>query len=962
MTRLITQADPVLQTGVDIALAPDLTAPPESWTWTPMDTYTDGRLRRPRLLNQTIEITHGRQDESRLADPTEVEILLGNGDLALTPRNPQSPYWPGLKRGTPLRVVVRAGSRYLLFTGLTGSRATTPDNAALDITGPLAGAIQFRSPLAVGPVASAYKVMGKWAAGQRSYRLLLAADGEARLRWSTDGTNEIEARTSFAVPRPEAGPLTVAWELQTNNGAGGNTTTWYVGKVDLDELLADKTAYLFGDPWINSGVTSIFSGSAVLDLGDNTGSGFPALPGGIERFQLRAGDLTTGTIAANLDCTGLTVGATGTTDSAGRVWTFSAAEITNRQPRFTGRVDKVTAEWEQADETNPLVPTIAAVTVSASGILERLAGGNAIDSALYRRITAPVSDVTVYDYYPLEDGSDSTGAFAPIGGAPNGIVALNRASDDTLPASRPLPGQSGGQPFGWNLGLSGTAPATGWEWTYLVNIPIAPVAASGESLILGRIDIGSGTTSSWGMRIDDTNWSIFARDNSDTIVLNSSTSSDPRMFGGWMIIQVTLAQSGGNIAWDVDLIPIDLGLNFGNNGTLASQTLGPPTRLRNLDPFMFQEGASWGHMMITSGAVAGWLAPADSAYLGEPAPCRVFRLCRELGVPIAVDGPVTGATIPSWAPALAAGAQPMGFQRPGKLVDLLDECAEVDDGFLGEQRGGLGLTYRSGSTLLNQPIRLLLAQSQRRVIAPFSEVDDDLRFANDVIVSRPEGSSYRIEDPSIATGDEERYQQTAEVNVYSDDDLPGQAGWRYHLGTWPEPRFPELWTDVAKDATMVDDLLGVGIGDRIGIPDPPPGCPPVDQLVDGITEQLERFQWRVGFNGHPARPRDVGVLDDDTPTTALRRLVDDGSTLAAGLTTTQTGAVSVTVTGKLWTTSAAQFPMDVEIAGEVVTLSGITGGASPQTFTISARSVNGAEKAHSAGETVAPYEPLRVRI
>ena len=66
--------------------------------------------------------------------------------------------------------------------------------------------------------------------------------------------------------------------------------------------------------------------------------------------------------------------------------------------------------------------------------------------------------------------------------------------------------------------------------------------------------------------------------------------------------------------------------------------------------------------------------------------------------------------------------------------------------------------------------------------------------------------------------------------------------------------------------------------------------------------------------------------------------------------------------GELWTTDAAQFPLDVEIGGEVVTVSAIAGAASPQTFTLSARSVNGITKSHLAGAPVSVAHPLRVTI
>lgn len=942
MTRLITQANPVLRTSVDVAFNPDLTAPAESWTWTPMDTYNDGRLIRPRLLNQTIGITNGRQDESNLADPATVEILLGNGDLALTPGNPTSVYYPGLKRGTPLRVQVKAGNPYLALTGLTGSRASTPDNAALDITSDLAGAIQFRSPVAVGPLGSAHKVMAKWATGQRSYRLLWADDGTARLRWSTDGTNELEAKTSLPVPRPEAGPLTVAWELDVSIG-GNNVTTWYVGRVPLATLLADLSAYEFGDPWVNSGTTSIHPGTAVLDLGDNTGSGFPGFPGGIDRFQLRSGSLS-GTIVANLDCTALAAGATGTTDSAGRVWAFNAATITDKRSRFCGRIDKVTADWTQDDDTSPLAPTIAHAKVSASGVLERLAQGDAIGSALTRLLSAPTNQAKVISAWTFEDGRDATRAANLVPGAP----PMSIQGTYTFGGDTSYNAVTQQMTIGSAENALMTAPipeipqVVGVNWAvtkfFRIDDPEVSPAATGLMAVSSN-----GEVAKWSLTINDTQVTIVGSDIDGTGVVLDTFASDQRFFNTEAMIVLEVTDDGANVDWAVTLLPIPGAVGFGASGTYAGNT-GVPTKFKNscTGP---PSGISLGPVIVSTNAAIGWLAPADTAFAGEPAAQRVFRLCQEQGVPLAVDGPY-GI---DWAAVIAAGGQAMGPQRPGKLLDLLDECAVVDHGIIGEQRGSLGLTFRSGVSLRNQPVRLTLNRAARQLIDPFEEVDDDLRFVNDVTAVRTEGSSYRIEDPAIATGGEERYEHTVEVNVDSDLRLPSQAGWRFHQGTWSEPRFPQVWTDLVKLAESVEDALGFGLGDRFVVPDPPSGCPPVDQLADGITEELERFQWRIGVNGHPARPWDTAIVDDDD----FGRVDTAGSETTASFTSgTSTSMTVATTLGTIWTTVAGDFPFDIEAAGVRLTVTNITGSSSPQTFTITQTPVNGVNKLIPAGTSV----------
>lgn len=956
MTRLLTTERPFICARAEVALGADLTLPADSWDWTELGDYEAQGRTRPRLINQTIEITNGRRDESRLSDPSQVSLVLGNGDGALTPRNPSSPYWPGLVRGTPCRVSVQAGLPHLVLTGLAGSRARTPDAVALDITTDLAGAIELLAPVQHPALSGTYELVGKFnvAGGQRSWLLYLGG-GTLGFRWSTNGTDEFNKRSVLALPSPEAGPITIAWELDVSN-AGNNVLTWYVRRGTLAELLANLDESQFGDPVVDSGTTSVFASTATLDIGDVGGSGFSPFPGRVNRFQLRAGNLSTGTIVANADFTAQAAGATGFTDSAGRTWSLNASEITDWRPRFCGRIDSSRANWEVVDEDNVLAPTIAHVEVSASGILERLNQGDNLQSALTRAIVSPSNAANIIACWPFEDESEALQVAQLVtGAAPMQIRGEYQfAADESYAASLQQMTISSGD----NAYMTAPIPpipqvgGVNWQVTRFFRINEPTTSSPGTQLM--AVDT-NGESATWRIAINDTQISISGTDIDGNVVVLDSFPSDERMFNSEAMIILDVTDDGVNVDWEVLLIPVPLGVGFGTSGTFVGNT-GIPTRFRNscTGP---PEGISLGHLIVTSGLAVSWLAPADTAYVNEPAGQRVFRLCRERGLPVVIDGPYGY----DWDAAIAAGAQPMGPQRPLKLLDLLDECAEVDQGLLGEQRGALGLTFRSGAAIRNQSVRLTLTRAERQLIEPFDPTDDDLRFVNDITVSRPDGSSFRIEDPDITVGDEERYQQTVEVNVANDLHLPDQAGWRYHLGKWPELRYPQLSTDIAKSAELVEPMLGFGIGDRFQIPDPPPGHPPnaIDQLADGLTEQIERFQWRFDINGHPARPWDTAVLDDDE----LGRLDTAGSELAAEFEAGTDTTMSVSTTlGPLWTTDSGELPFEVEIAGARVTVTAISGASSPQTFTVSTTIVNGVEKVIAAGEAVQLWSPAVIAL
>lgn len=957
---LITPATPVIQTRAEVAVGADLTAPSESWDWIVLGDYTDAGRTRPRVLDQTVKITSGitgDTDESLVGDPTAVDLLLGNGDQAFTPYNPSSIYYPGLRRKTPLRVSVQAGLPHLVFRGVSGSRASTPDDPALDITGDLAGVIELLSPVQMPPSGVTYDLAGKSTSGNISWILHLL-NGSLILLWSTDGTTFDYKIQPLGLPCPEAGPLSIGWEFDVSNG-GENICTFYVHRGDRDGLLGDLDGSLFADPIIDPGVTSFFSGSAPLQVGDVT-FGFSPYPGRLNRLQLRSGDLTSGTVVADLDCTTLTPGATGTTDSAGRVWSFADAQVTDWRPRACVRVTKAEPTWDLVDEGNPLMPTVAHVQVAAEGTLQRLAQSDPVRSTLTRIVTAPTNADLVVACWPFEDNRDATRVGQVIAGAaPMSIQGDYTFGGDTSYAAV---SQQMTVAAGDNALMTAPIPeipqvvGVNWQITKLFRIDEPAVSPA----VTGLMAVSSnGEVATWALSINDTQITIAGFDIDGTGVVLDTIAADARFFDTEAMIVLEVTDDGANVDWAVSLIPIPLGLVFATSGTYAGNT-GIPTRFKNscTGP---PSGISLGPVIVSTGAPIGWLAPADTAYVGEPAPQRVFRLCQENHVPVAVHGPYGPGNTTSWPAAVREGAVPMGPQRPAKLLELLTECVDADLGILTEQRGALGLAYRSGATLKQQPVRLSLPRAGRLVDDPFQPADDDQRFVNDVTVERTDGSSYRIEDPDIATGDEERYSRSVEVNVKSDLLLPGQAGWRYHLGVWQEMRYPEIRTDVSRPAAPVEDILGFAAGDRFRIPDPPPGHAPepVDQLAYGITEDLTKFKWKASFNGRPARPWDTSVVDDGE----FGRVDTAGAELASQFVAGADTSMSVATTlGTLWTVESDDFPFDIEAAGVRLTVTNITGASSPQTFTITQTPVNGVTKTIPAGTRVRLWQGAVVAL
>lgn len=943
----VEQPDP----QIELAFAPDLSIHPAGWDWT--DATTD-------RLAQSIAIKKGRSDEFGIVSPAGTAFQIDNRSGVWTPADARSPHWPHMERNTPVRISLTGGTPYVLLDGDPANFVQTTDTAALDITSD----IDLRAEVDMGwqDDTPRQTLIGKWepTGDQRSYMLWtfrtnLNAVG---LIWSPDGTSAASLQAAVVTPAITRGAVRAT--LDVNNGAGGWTATFYWGLT-------------LAGPWLlmgsSSGVgtTSIHSGSAPLRVGPSDST--PSVPrnpfiGHGYRFEVYAG-LTGSDRRAALDFTVLPNGASPFVDDEGLTWTFGgAAAVTDRDVRCFGQIGEITPTWPYGDisgDDPDEQPGEARVDITIAGILRRLSqGAKALRSTLYRSITSPSRAANVYAYWPLEVGRDATEVGSATPGVLPGTMGLPFAADDTLTASDSLPSQSAGEPLIWTFTIPPTVPTTGWEVTFFVRIPTPADAGAGDFTTLMRVDAKGGTVSQWVIRIDDTDLSLFAKDLDGTNILTATVPSDDRMFDTWALVSLSIVQSGADILYDVDFIPIPLGVVFGPAGTLSTRTCGRPTGLRNLAPEAPPDGISFGHFIVTSGMVTGWLAGADTAWVNETAAHRIFRLCKEEQIPVEIIGDELVNFSTRGDPTLST---PMGPQRLKTIIELLSECADTDMGILSEQELRPGIRYRTRRSLYNQAPALELDAGTSDIDNPFVPTFDDQSLRNDITASREDGSEYRVTtDPPPQPGDV--YQETATVNVASDSNLVDQAGWRLHLGTWPGMRYRNVTSELTVAPHQMDPWRSMRLGDRAQIINLPPQhpAPTVDLLVQGWTETFSSTRWTIEANCTPAGPWDVGVLDDDTPTTSLARLITDGSTLAGSLTETATGAVSVTVAGPLWSTSAGQFPMDVEIGGEVVTISGISGASSPQTFTITARAVNGVRKAHAAGADVNAAVPFRVAM
>lgn len=434
--------------------------------------------------------------------------------------------------------------------------------------------------------------------------------------------------------------------------------------------------------------------------------------------------------------------------------------------------------------------------------------------------------------------------------------------------------------------------------------------------------------------------------------------------GRQMLISAELVQSSTNINFKLTgLVQGGTAAVATATGTLMGATVGEPFQV-SINPAGNMQ-STFGHVLlfeeqydITDDAAA------FAAYSGETAAQRVTRLCTEQGISVnIIDVGLTDNT------AL------MGPQIVDKLINLLQAAEDADRGLLYEPRDSFGISYRSRTSLYNQTPAYVLDYMLNHLAQPLQPTEDDQLTRNDVTVTRLNGSSYEavqltgtlnIQDPSVDPNGVGQYTFSLTADVESDGQLPDLASWVLWVGIQDQLRFPLVTVDLSRDemAGVFGEIVGADMGDYQQIVNPPFWLPPgtIDQIIYGYTETINAFVWTIAYNCVPEAPYEVGTAG--APGTGSR--VDtDGSLLHQGIGTGDISfAVDTVAPNAVWvdtSTMPGEFPFDIIIGGERMTVSEIDGTTTPQTFTVT-RGVNGIVKPHSSGESVNVWMPAIVAL
>jgi len=877
-----------------------------------------------------IAITRGRPDETSTAVASTCSWEWNNRDGRFSPKNPLGPYYGLLVRNTPVRWSVPAQSAYLRMEANSSDRAFAADNATLHVTGSLEVRLALRLSDWQGCVLAQRRdnTLPSW-------QWVLNSDGTMSFGWWDSGGTPHALSSNAPLPFT-SGDMALKVTLDATTG----TVTYYTAPS------VGGTYTQLGDAAVLA-ATSVRAGNCPLVAGWSNNNIGNQLLGRV--YELRLYNGIGGTVVADGIFSAQPAGTTSWIDAQGNSWSLAGgAEISARDYRFHGQMSSLPPRWDVTGRD-------MAVKAAAAGPLRLISQGQQppVQSPLKRAILAQAGSLYPVDYWPMEDASGAS-FFGPAAGTQaltwrGGPPSLG--ADSSLLSSAPLP-TLGSAVISASVG----AYSGGTTWT----VRFAYKAGSNPASQARLIQVGTtGAVTQLAVYVDtDGTLSLGGFDPTGAQVISINEVAYPEVPGpAYWSLEAT--PSGGNTLYALVAMAPGAAAAHSVSATIAGVAGNVLSYQINSDALLTDHVV--GHIQVQA-AWASLFAIGNplNAWQGETAAARYARIAQENGWQARILGSPGASAV-------------MGPQGVATMLTLLQECEDADRGQAHEPRQVLGLGYRTLASMTAQSPVLALdyAQSQPGGVngsAADSGLDpnyDDLLSRNDWSLSRGSASGSpgatvrsQLNDGSTMSvsvlGD---YADTRTVNVLADAQLADVGGWMVHAGTADEYRWPVVPVNLARSemASLWWQALRLEVGDYLSMANPPSMVlyDTVRQLMLGTSERLGGFHYTMEFNCVPESPYEVAVLDD----LVYGRVDTDGSTLAAGVSSGAT-TLSVATAGSfpVWTTAAADFPFDIAVSGERMTVTNITGSSSPQSFTVT-RSVNGVVKAQASGADVRLWFP-----
>lgn len=326
----------------------------------------------------------------------------------------------------------------------------------------------------------------------------------------------------------------------------------------------------------------------------------------------------------------------------------------------------------------------------------------------------------------------------------------------------------------------------------------------------------------------------------------------------------------------------------------------------------------------------------QSGWISETTTARVLRLAAEENLTTTVYGGTSDAN------AMAMGSQPAA-----SVLSLLRECEVTEQGLLLDGMDGVDLAWVPKRQFEANLISLSTPASA--MAEPFGPIDDDQRLRNVVAAKREGGAEqvYHEVNGPMGTDTVGEYSTSVTVNAPADGDVLAYAQWITYLGTRTGYRWPTVTLPHYADSNTIYNWKP---GNGMAVTNPGAVLPGVvsedlQLLIEGLSISISEALWRTTITCSPLQPWLSALIGAETTseTSSVARATTDGSALDSPATAGATSLSVATPSGPLWTTAADDFyqtnspatnGLQISVGGYRCRVTNISGGSSPQTFTV----------------------------
>jgi hypothetical protein len=600
--------------------------------------------------------------------------------------------------------------------------------------------------------------------------------------------------------------------------------------------------------------------------------------------------------------------------------------------RFIGRITSLAPDF-------PAEPTQSVTHVAAVDLLGE-----------YERITLPTwteSQVRIQGvpsvFYGLADTNGDlgfvdnfdVGAKLTIRDVTPGTGGVDAASDSTLGDGQSYVALTAGKSL-WHATPGIPATVSGGSWTvgFLVNLSFSSL---GDIIRISSGSYTAGVTNNFLITLE--NPSGTAQIKLTRFASGATTSTTlTSVVEGWNYIQVN---SGGS-------------LQVNGSTTSVAAFVGSPT--------VFELGGS---IDMSIGQLF-MVDPVVSSVL--------YQTLVNIGTPYTIDQSVGQLSDASAAVTLGSGiamsglptypnATPLTFAGKSALT-VASEFSDSIGGYIYqeyESSAPLVIKIAGGSDVRTGTVALTIDAEGDLSTGPTVARDVERNVAAATASSRT--GSVTIEDSSATAVGGANVSVT--TGLRDTTDLAAVASYLVARSQNQRLRVSRLTVDLATSSNnLYPNWFNLRPGQRLrlsGLPSTYFGFTYIDGYVAGWTERPSVNGYEVTFNLDPADAPPEAVFDDATYS---RIPWGDGvCTLTSGITSSAT-SISLTFTGTaLLSTSAGDYPLDLDLNGERVTItSAPAGGTSPRTVTVTRGVAPTVARAHSAGEAIDVWNAARIAL